>query len=338
MKCTGPSDCQKLALVLEHSLASESKTWKVPVFHDSTLKGTDISPFFYKKAVFWIGDLSSLFHFCTETFALAVNFLNRLLASVKAQLKYLRCIAVACLLLAAKINEEDEIIPSVKKLALQSACNCSPAEIVRMERIILDKLHWELYTVTAVDFLNIFHGMVMSKWPHLLNGLPQRNPSRHVAFLTKQLQHCMACHQVLQFKGSTLALVIITLELERLTPDWFPVITDLLKKTQIDSTQFIHCKELVDEQLMGFQPTNTVYIFNPASQNIQTHLEEKLPCHYPTVKTAVQIHSQARGGWPAPAAFTLLRAETSENDTQEVAVKWLAETGTAVFQLLPSAC
>ncbi|XP_062976765.1 cyclin-I2 [Elgaria multicarinata webbii] len=315
MKYTGPLESQKLALALEHALAREAKIWKVPVFHDFTLKGTDISPLYYEKAVVWIGELSSRFLFCSETFALAISFLNRLLASVKAQLKYLRCIAIACLVLAAKINEEDEIIPSVKKLAVQSGCKCSPAEILRMERIILDKLHWDLYTATSMDFLNIFHAMVMSKWPHLLNGLPQRNPSRHVAFLTKQLQHCMACHQVLQFKGSTLALVIITLELERLTPDWFPVITDLLKKAQIDSTQFIHCKELVDQQLLGFQTSNAVYIFNPASQNIQTHLDKRLSCCcYSTVMEAMQISSRVRGSWPGSAASTLFRVKAHEGN------------------------
>uniref|UniRef100_R4GDA5 Cyclin-I n=1 Tax=Anolis carolinensis TaxID=28377 RepID=R4GDA5_ANOCA len=310
MKCSGLSESQKLALALEHALTREAKIWKVPTVHDFTLKGTDISPLYYEKAVLWIKELNALFQFSSETFALAVSLLNRLLATVKAQLKYLRCIAIACLILAAKINEEDEIIPSVKKLAVLSGCKCSPAEILRMERIILDKLHWDLYTATSMDFLNIFHAMVMSKWSHLLNGLPQRNPSRHVAFLTRQLQHCMACHQVLQFKGSTLALVIITLELERLTPDWFPVITDLLKKGQVDNTQFIHCKELVDQQLLGFWSPNAVYIFNPANQSIQTHLDGRLACCSSTVKKARQSYSQGQGGWSG------LRGNAYEDDTQ----------------------
>lgn len=83
---------------------------------------------------------------------------------------------------------------------------------------------------------------------------------------------------------------------------------------QIDSTQFILCKELVDQQLLGFQPSNAVYIFNPANQNIQTHLDEKLPCCYSTVKTAMQTDPRARGNWSAPATFTLLKAKIHEDD------------------------
>ncbi|NXJ67828.1 CCNI2 protein, partial [Rostratula benghalensis] len=116
--------------------------------------------------------------------------------------------------------------PSVKMLAVQSGCERSPAEILRMERTIPGKLHGDLYTATPVDF----HATGMSNGPPVLPGLPQRNPSLHGVLLTKQLQHWMASHQVLQLKGSTLVLVIITLELERLVPDWCPAITDLLKK------------------------------------------------------------------------------------------------------------
>ncbi|CAI9557441.1 unnamed protein product [Staurois parvus] len=190
----------------------------------------------YKQVVLWMDELRSRFQFYPETFGLAASFLNRILAFVRVQMKYLRCIAITCLYIAAKTNEEDEIIPSLKNLAVQSDCLYSSAEILRMERIILDKLQWDLYTATPVDFLNIFHAMVMFSWPHLFGSFSQMNPSRHVALLTRQLQHCMACHQLLQFRGSTLALAIITLELERMAADWFPVMTDLMKKTQVIKT------------------------------------------------------------------------------------------------------
>ncbi|XP_054697619.1 cyclin-I2 [Grus americana] len=155
MKCPGPPESSRLACFLENALAREARIWKVPVFQNLTLKGTDISLSCYKKVVLWIAEISSRFQFYPETFALATSILNRLLASVKAQLKYLQCIAISCLVLAAKTNEEDEVIPSVKMLAVQSGCKRSPAEILRMERIILDKLHWDLYTATPMDFLDI---------------------------------------------------------------------------------------------------------------------------------------------------------------------------------------
>ncbi|NXM31142.1 CCNI2 protein, partial [Oxyruncus cristatus] len=153
--------------------------------------------------------------------------------SLQAPLKYLQCIAMSCLVLAAKTSEEDEIIPLVQTLVVQSSCKCSPAKILR---IILDKLQWDLYTGTPMDFLNILipcHGDVQ-RAPSPTQ-LPQRNPSLHVALLTRQLQHWMASHQLVQFRGSTLVLVIITLELERQAPGWLCVTTDLLKKAQVGS-------------------------------------------------------------------------------------------------------
>ncbi|XP_078509220.1 cyclin-I2 [Lissotriton helveticus] len=316
MKFTGTSESQRLSFLLENALAAEDRVWKVPAFQNFMLKGTDISTLCYEETILWIGELCLLFQFSPETFGLAVNILNRVLASVKAQSKYLRCIAVTCVVLAAKTSEEDEVIPSLKKLAVESGCKCSPAEILRMERILLDKLHWDLYTATPVDFLNIFHAMVMYR-PHVLTGPAQMNPSRHVAFLTRQLQHCMARHQVLQFKGSTLALVIITLELERLTPDWFPVITDLLKKAQVDSTLFIHCKELVD-QLLRPPSTNAVYIFDPASKYIRARCKGGLPCTY----SQVNYHRPITGSREVssdPVTATLYSAtERMHDDGMEI--------------------
>uniref|UniRef100_A0A3P9B342 Cyclin I family member 2 n=1 Tax=Maylandia zebra TaxID=106582 RepID=A0A3P9B342_9CICH len=283
MKNPGAAESRRLDGLLEAALVREARLWKVPVFKNGCIQGADISSSQHQEMILWLGEMNRLFRFCPETFALGVCVLNRLLSTVKAQTKYLKCIAFTSLVLAAKINEEDEVIGSVKGLVVQSGCNFSTAEILRMERIILDKLHWDLYTATPIDFVHIFHAMLVSSHPHLIPsiglGSGKRPPGLQVALWTRQVQHCMACHQLWQFKGSTLALAIITLELEALTPDWFSMLTDLLKKAQVDSAEFIHCKEVVDEYLHSLEfslTTNAVYIFN------STQIQEEERAQSPT--------------------------------------------------------
>ncbi|XP_003200952.1 cyclin-I isoform X1 [Danio rerio] len=259
MKLPGEEENQRLGTLLLNTLDREMRLWRAPVLKNGCIQGSDISPSQYHEVILWLREMNVIFQFSTETLALGVCVLNSLLATVKTQLKYLKCMAITSLILAAKINEEDEVIASVKDLLEQSRCKFSTAEILRMERVILHKLHWELYLATPMDFIHIFHGLLMS-------GCVDQTQKRlclQAALWSRQLQHCMACHQLWQFKGSILALAIITLELERLTPDWFSVFTGLLRKAQIESTELICCRETVDEYLSSLRfsiPTNAVYI------------------------------------------------------------------------------
>lgn len=54
-------------------------------FLTSSPQGTDISPSCYEKTILWIAEISSQFQLHSETFALSISILNRLLASVKVK-------------------------------------------------------------------------------------------------------------------------------------------------------------------------------------------------------------------------------------------------------------
>ncbi|XP_047411350.1 cyclin-I2 [Sciurus carolinensis] len=188
----------------------------------------------FERIVLWLLKHENIFRFSQTTFNLALTIFHRLLVSVKIKERLLQIVTITSLRLAVKMNEEEELIPHIKDFIKHYGSGYTPNELLKMELAILDRLHWDLHIGTPLDFLTIFHALVVLSRPHVVELLPQRNPSLHVASLTRQLQHCMAGHQLLQFKGSTLALVIITLELERLMPDWWTPISDLLKKAQVD--------------------------------------------------------------------------------------------------------
>ncbi|XP_043077780.1 cyclin-I [Puntigrus tetrazona] len=155
MKPPGEEENRRLGTLLLNTLEREMRLWRAPVLKNGCIQGSDIRPPQYHEVIVWLREMSSLFRFSSETFALGVCVLNSLLATVKTQLKYLKCMAITSLILAAKINEEDEVIASVKDLLEQSRCTFSTAEILRMERVILNKLHWDLYIATPVDFVHI---------------------------------------------------------------------------------------------------------------------------------------------------------------------------------------
>ncbi|XP_049593174.1 cyclin-I isoform X4 [Syngnathus scovelli] len=155
MKFSEPWEIHRLSFLLEKAMSREAKMWRVYVLKKPSSQDTDISPTQRDKAVCWLTELHGRLQLYPETLVLAVSILDRFLASIKARPKYLRCIAIASFFLAVKTCEEDECVPSLKDLVVSSNCGCSPSEILRMEKIILDKLNWDLHNATPLDFLHI---------------------------------------------------------------------------------------------------------------------------------------------------------------------------------------
>uniref|UniRef100_A0A3P9I246 Cyclin-I n=1 Tax=Oryzias latipes TaxID=8090 RepID=A0A3P9I246_ORYLA len=263
MKITEPCGRQRLSFLLEKAASREAEMWKAYVPKRPFSQDTDISPEQRDEAVRWLTELHGRLQLHPETLVSAVSILDRFLAPIKARPKYLRCIAIASFFLAAKTCEEDEWVPSLKELAATSGCGCSPSEILRMEKIVLDKLGWDLHSATPLDFLHIFHAMVLSGRSGSLDSTLGLSLSQHLALLTQRLYHCLADHTLLQLRGSMLALALITLELETCCPDWLALTIDLLGKAQIDSSELIRGREMVARSLSTPRaplPANTVYI------------------------------------------------------------------------------
>uniref|UniRef100_A0A3Q2QRE2 Cyclin-I n=1 Tax=Fundulus heteroclitus TaxID=8078 RepID=A0A3Q2QRE2_FUNHE len=266
MKMAQPWGRQRLSFLLEKAVSREAKMWRGYVPKRPPPKDTDISPTQRDEAVRWLTELHGRLQLYPETLVLAVSILDRFLTPIKARPKYLRCIAIACFFLAAKTCEEDECVPMLKELAASSGCGCSPSEILRMERLILDKLDWDLHTATALDFLHIFHAVAMSWRSGFVDAASGLNRSQHLALLTRRLYTCLADHRLMQLRGSMLALALISLELETCCPDWLALTIDLLKKAQTDSSALIRSRELVARSLStprASLPPNTVYIYQP---------------------------------------------------------------------------
>ncbi|XP_062867543.1 cyclin-I [Trichomycterus rosablanca] len=267
MKFTEPSEGRKLSFLLEKAASREAELWRGYVPKKPANQDTDISPAQRDEAVQWLTDLHRRLKLYPETLCLAISILDRFLSTIKARPKYLRCIAITCFFLAAKTSEEDERIPTLRELISSSACGCTPSEVLRMERIILDKLNWDLHAATPLDFLHIFHAMVFSCKAVRLGGvLSGLNRSQHLALLTQELMHCLSHHALLQARGSMLALALVTLQLEKLCPDWLALAADVLRSTRIDISELISCRELVARCLSTHTaslPPNTVYVCHP---------------------------------------------------------------------------
>ncbi|XP_005111131.1 cyclin-I [Aplysia californica] len=252
-------DARRVMHTLSSNLEKELKLWKPIVFKQSSEK--EMSGLQRDKFAAWIRSLAAEFKFLPETCGLAIRLMDRVQQLFKVQAKYMQCVAVTCLYIAAKTLEEDENIPPTPDLVRRSHCGCSFAEITRMEMVILNKLNWDVRQPSAVDFLHTIHVVLVMHYPHLLSSQSGMSPSEQLSTLMRKMLRCLCTHTLLQFRPSTIALALISLELEVLTPGWLRLVLALQRMTNVGSEQLMQCRESIglflgQQPMMGYTGQN----------------------------------------------------------------------------------
>lgn len=248
-------DARQVKQTLVSNLAKEKRLWKPIVINSQNDK--EINERQRDEAAAWLAHLAAEFKFLPETCGLAILLLDKLLHAVKIRPKCLLCVSVTCLYIAAKTLEEDENIPPTPDLVRRSRCGCSFAEITRMEIVVLTKLDWNVRIPSAIDFLHTIHAVLLMHYPHLLSGANCIGPSDHLVSALRKLMRCLTTHTLLAFRPSTVALALISLEMEQLTPGWLRIVSALQRMmSNVGTEQLMQCRELMAE-FLGQHPLST---------------------------------------------------------------------------------
>lgn len=82
------------------------------------------------------------------------------------------------------------------------------------------------------------HGLLMSCYPKLLDGLSHLTPSQHLSMMMRKIFHCLGNHQLAVFSPINLVLSVVSLELEQITPNWFSIISMVQQVADVRNQTF----------------------------------------------------------------------------------------------------
>lgn len=82
---------------------------------------------------------------------------------LQIQAKHLSCVGLCCFYIAVKSSEEEKNVPLASDLIRISQNRFTVSDMMRMEKIIMEKLYWKVKAPTALRFLRLFHSHVQEQ-------------------------------------------------------------------------------------------------------------------------------------------------------------------------------
>ncbi|KAM9740670.1 cyclin-G1 isoform 1-T1 [Menidia menidia] len=198
--------------------------------------------------------LSRFFGFSSETFSLAVSLLDRFLSVMKIQPKHLSCVGLCCFYIAVKSSEEEKNVPLASDLIRISQNRFTVSDMIRMERIIMEKLYWKVKATTTLHFLRFFHSHIQEQLD--TDGRKVLSIER----LEAQLKACHCSFVFSKLKPSLVAISLLSFEAhDQHHPEHIGKISEALKSLQkqlnVKDGDLVSVRELVGKCLAEYATT-----------------------------------------------------------------------------------
>jgi hypothetical protein len=217
----------------------------------------------WHKTVAWMRQVTNQTGYQCDTFALSVHVLDNFLGLMKIHGKYLKCAAASSVYIASKIQEEKDCVHTLESFLAITNSKFTVSDITRMEKIILEKIGWELVSrPTSATFLEIYFNLLCANHFETVFGSDSLAYSIYRS-LASQLEHCY-CEPTLQaFHGSVKSLSLLSCTMEKITSRWFLYIDPLARLSEINIQDLLECRELIKINIFGIQKPQKPKLHRP---------------------------------------------------------------------------
>lgn len=138
--------------VLQTMLKAEENYLPSPNYFKCVQK--EIVPKMRKIVATWMLEVCEEQKCEEEVFPQAMNYLDRFLSVEATRKTRLQLLGATCMFLASKMKETVPL--TAEKLCIYTDNSVQPGELLQMELLVLNKLKWDLASVTPHDFIDHF--------------------------------------------------------------------------------------------------------------------------------------------------------------------------------------
>jgi cyclin A len=180
----------------------------------------------------WLIQLGDALSLETLTVHSAVYTLNRLLSKQTYPKSKLQLLGCCCLLIQAKMNEQEESVPTITELNYSTDNTYTTEDFIQMETTILSQMSWVINEVTPAHFLGLLLSCCVSD-KDTIHGISLQNFNLVKTDVTKSstffVDMCRLEQASLEFLPSVIAAsaLFLSRRILKLTPTWSDSLIEL---------------------------------------------------------------------------------------------------------------